>query len=1100
MDSINLVPCTLASAIRGFSARASRIVRVYVCLVSLCLAPLVVLAQEGNSSITGVATDSSGAVVPNVQITALNTQTTLQQVVKSNASGVYLISPLPPGDYRITAEHAGFQTSIENITLTISQEVTINFSLRVGSEASTVTVNAGNILLNTTSAEISNVVDENAIKELPLNGRDPSSLVLLSPGTMNLMTTSIAMYPGSNNFLDEQGASVGGGQQGSDYALLDGVQNMDLYYNLTAPFPNADATQEFRAITSNFGAEYGFSSNAVISVSTKSGTNAFHGGLFEFYRNGDLNATDWFTGMGNPLRRNQFGAFVGGPIKKDKLFFFANYQGTRQSVTQGTITEFTPTAAMLAGDFSAVPVTLGAPFATVNGVPNQVSPSLLSPAAIAIAHDMLPLGQVPSTGQINFSGPPVITDYDEGTARLDYTISNTQRLFVRNFTQVFNMPVAAVKGNGLSASDAQSGQYYNEIVSHTWLPNPSFVNVLTAAWIRLAVDNGNLLYTNSGQPFCLSNYINIATAGCYMQGPSVNGGFSMVTDEPNDDVRVTWGLLDHITKVKGKNIITAGVDFMHHWLNTTTNYPAPGVINFSGYVTGFGLADYVLGDVGSFYQGALENSPSKQWQLAVYAQDQYKATPNLTVTLGLRWEPDFAAISLESGSAFVPGQQSGRYPGAPTGMIFPGDPGLNMALRPSSYNYYEPRVGVAWQPFGQATVFRAGFGVFVAPLESAQINEAVGVAPFSPFFNFVGAPGSPISFQDPWAGFAVTGGKSPFPPFTQNPNVPPSQAIFLQPVTIFDSFSRNFRLPRTQSWTASVEQQLTKTLAFHLAYVGSQSYHQTVNIDQNPGIYANGGNRIYPSFSTIFESQSLGTASYNSMQASIDQQLLRGLQFHSAFTWSKITDIQGLNDSAFFSSGLADPFDIGWNRGIAEMNIRFVSISDFIYKTPALSAHNSLLRQIAGSWEVSGIYTLQSGYPFSVVGGDGNNNSGALQGGDRADVVPGVAWEVHQGSKAQWLNNYFNGAAFAVNQPGTFGDSGKNIITGPGTNTADMAFMKNWQFEHTNLQFRGEFFNAFNHPNFGQPDNDPSTSNVGQITSMGPIPPRVIQLGVKLTF
>ena len=182
------------------------------------------------------------------------------------------------------------------------------------------------------------------------------------------------------------------------------------------------------------------------------------------------------------------------------------------------------------------------------------------------------------------------------------------------------------------------------------------------------------------------------------------------------------------------------------------------------------------------------------------------------------------------------------------------------------------------------------------------------------------------------------------------------------------------------------------------------------------------------------------------------------------------------------------------------MNIRFVSISDFIYKTPALSTHNSLLRQIAGSWEVSGIYTLQSGYTFNVVGGDGNNNSGALQGGDRADIVPGVAWEVHQGSKAQWLNNYFNGAAFAVNQPGTFGDSGKNIITGPGTNTADMAFMKNWQFEHTNLQFRGELFNAFNHPNFGQPDNDPSTSNVGQITSMGPIPPRVIQLGVKLTF
>ncbi len=1079
--------------------KVSRIIRLYV-LTSACLLPFAAFAQEGNSSINGVASDSSGAQIPGVQITAFNTQTTLHQVVKTNASGVYSISPLPPGDYRVTAEHAGFQTSIENVTLTISQEVTINFSLRVGSEASTVTVNAGNILLNTTTAEISNVVDENTIKELPLNGRDPSSLVLLSPGTMNLMNTSIAMYPGSNNFLDEQGASVGGGQQGSDYALLDGVQNMDLYYNLTAPFPNADATQEFRTITSNFGAEYGFSTNAVISVSTKAGTNAFHGGAFEFYRDGGLNAKNWFSGMGNPLKRNQFGGFVGGPIKKDKLFFFANYQGTRQSVTQGTITEFTPTTAMLNGDFSAVPVTLGAPFATVNGVPNQVAPSLLSPAAIAIAHDMLPLGQDPATGQVTFGGPPVITDYDEGTARIDYTLSNSQRLFVRNFIQTFNMPVAAVPGNGLSAIDAQSGQYYNEIVSHTWLPNPTFVNVLTAAWIRLAVDNGNVLYTNTGQPFCLSNYINIATAGCYMQGPSVNGGFSMVTDEPNDDVRVTWGLLDHITKTKGKHILTSGGDFMHHWLNTTTNYPAPGVFNFSGYVTGFGLADYVLGDVGSFYQGALENSPSKQWQIALYVQDQYKVKPNLTLTMGLRWEPDLAAISLDSGAAFIPGRQSGRYPQAPAGMIFPGDPGLNMALRPSSYTNFQPRVGIAWQPLGPKTVFRAGFGIFVAPLESAQINEAVGVAPFSPFFNFVGAPGSPISFENPWAGFAVTGGQSPFPPFAQNPNVPASEAIFLKPVTIFDSFARNFRLPKTQSWTLSVEQQITKGLAAHLAYVGSESYHQTVNIDQNPGIYANGGNRIYQDYSTIFENQSLGTASYNSLQASIDQQLSKGLQFHSAFTWSKIIDIQGLNDSAFFSSGLADPFDIKWNRGIAEMNIRLVSISDFIYTTPALRGSNMLVRQLVGGWEISGIWTLQSGYPFSIVGGDGNNNSGALQGGDRADYVPGQAFGVHQGSKANWLNTYFNPAAFAVNQPGTFGDSAKNLLTGPGTNTADMAFMKNWRWEQKNLQFRAEMFNAFNHPNFGMPNNDPSTSNAGQITSMGPIPPRVIQLGAKLTF
>jgi hypothetical protein len=332
------------------------------------------VGQAENSRIDGVVTDPSGAVVSGAQITAVNTETQLRQVTKTDASGVYSISPLPPGAYKLTAEQAGFETYLENVTLTISEKVTINLQLKIGQPTSTVTVNAGEIQINNTTAEVSNVVDEHTIKELPLNGRDPSSLILLSPGVMNLMNTSIAMYPGSDNFLNEQGASAGGGQQGSDYALLDGIQNMDLYYNLTAPFPNADATQEFRVITSNFGAEYGFSSNAVISINTKSGTNAFHGGAFEFLRNGDLNAANWFTGAGNPLKRNQFGAFVGGPISKGKLFFFANYQGTRQSIAQGTITEFTPTAAMLNGDFSAVPITLGPPFATVNGKPNQVSP------------------------------------------------------------------------------------------------------------------------------------------------------------------------------------------------------------------------------------------------------------------------------------------------------------------------------------------------------------------------------------------------------------------------------------------------------------------------------------------------------------------------------------------------------------------------------------------------------------------------------------------------------------------------------------------------------------------------------------------------------
>lgn len=1071
-------------------------------LICILLVSPIAFSQGTSASLNGVVADPSGAVIPHTLVTARNDNTNLVQTVYSNSSGVYSIAPLPPGPYSITVDAAGFKKSVEKIILTVDQQATVNFHLQPGSQSQTVSVSAGETLINATSAEISNVVNQRTIAQLPLNGRDPSSLVLLSPGVTNILNTSAGYTQNTDSFPNEEGASANGGQQGSAFALLDGVPNMDFYLNLVAPFPNSDATQEFRAITNNFGAQYGFSPGAVISIETKSGTNAFHGGLFEFFRNGDLNASNWFTGIVNTLKQNQFGGFIGGPIKKDKLFFFANYQGTRQSLASGTNTTFTPTAAMLNGDFSAVPMTLGPPFATVNGKPNQVNPALLSPAAVAMAKTALPLGQVPSTGQVNYIGPVVDDSYNEGTARLDYTLSNSQRLFARSFIQQYNFPAGNINGNILAAQLAATGRYYNEVISDTWLPNPNFVNVISAAWIRLDVNSGNQVYTNTGQPFCLSKYINVADPpGCYVFNFNA-GAFGTAAFEPNGNTRATWWLSDHITKTLGNHLFTAGVDLAHQSDNTTTDYAGQMQVSFNGYATGFALSDFLLGDVSSFFQGAYENSPMRGWQLGVYGQDQYKATPNLTLTAGLRWEPDIAPISVDSGAAFVPGEQSLRYPQAPTGLIYPGDPGLNSALRPSDYNYFEPRVGIAWQPIGPKTSLRAGFGIFVAPLPFSLYNEAVGVAPFSPFYSVYATASNPISFQNPWAGFAATGGKSPFPPFTQNTNIPPSQAVFLLPTTIYDSFSRNFRLPVTQSWTVSLEQQLTRDLAFHLAYVGSESYHQTVNVDLNPGIYANGGNRTtYPDFSTIFENKSIGTTSYNSLQAGIEQQLTHGLQFQSNFTWSRSIDIQSFNNSAFGSVGLPNPFNVHFNRGIASFNVPLVSITNFVYETPLLNGHNMALRQIAGGWEVSGIWTLQSGLPFGIQGGDGDNNSGAQQYGDRADYVLGQPYGVHRGSKAQWLAHYFNTSAFVPNTPGTFGDTGKNFLQGPGINTADIAFMKNWNFDQRyNLQFRWEMYNALNHPSFGQPDNNPTDSNFGQITTIGPIPPRIMQIAAKLTF
>lgn len=975
--------------------------------------------------------------------------------------------------------------------------------MKVGSTEQSVTVEASALTLNTTDASVSSLVDESTIKELPLNGRDPSNLVFLAPGVTNVLRTASGYNQTSDSFSNEMGASSGGGQQGSTYALLDGVPNMDIYLLLAAPFPNADSTQEFRAITNNFGAQYGFAPGAVISLETKSGTNQFHGGVFEFVRNGDLNASNWFSGAVDNLKRNQFGGFAGGPILKNKLFLFANYQATRQSLASGTETTFTPTAAMLKGDFSALPSTLSAPFQTVNGVPNQVDPSLFSTGAVAIATTALPLGQDPSTGEVTFRGPTVDSSYNEGTARLDYTISQSQRLFVRNFIQQFNYPAANIKGNMVADSLANAGKYYNEVVGHTWLPSTTVANTLTAAWINMYVTSGSQLPDINGDAVCLSRYINVADPpGCFIEGLNANGWY-VTFAEPNGNMRTTWWLEDNFSKTLGNQLITIGGQLAHHWDNTTTDYPGQAQIGFNGSYTGYGNADFLLGDVAYMNQGAFQNSPVRGWQFALFAEDQYKVRKDVTITAGLRWEPDWAAVSVDSGAAWDPGVQSTRYPQVPVGLIFPGDDGLTSSLRPSSSDYFEPRVGIAWQPIGAKTVFRGGFGVFVAPISTSYFNSVVGIAPFAPFFALNGSPSSPISFQNPWAGFSITGGKSPFTSstFAQNTNVPASQALFLTPISIPAVFAQNFRVPITNSWNVSVQREFSNTFIAQAAYVGSHSYHQTLDIDQNPGIYSLGGNRALQNFSNITQLTSLGVASYSALQATVDKKFSRGFSFHSAFTWSKNIDISSSGNITFHST-LPDPFDLGFNRGISDLNSPLISANNFVYVTPQLSQHNQLLKQAASGWEISGIWTFQSGYPFSIAGGDGNNNSGALQFGDRANSVPGQPWNVHKGSKSQWLNNYFNPNAFVPNTPGTFGNTGKNFLKGPGINSADLALSKNWQFfeERYKLQFRWEMFNAFNHPNFGQPDNSPTDPNFGQITGIGPIPPRVVQAGLKLTF
>jgi hypothetical protein len=1075
--------------------------RLFVCVLAMLVFSLSALAQGGSAVLSGTIADPTGAAIPGVHITVTNVDTNLVLNADANASGLYRFPSVPPGNYTLVAESKGFQKYRQTgILLTVSQQATLDVSLQIGSEGETVDVTAGAALLNTTNAEVSNTVGEHAIRELPLNGRDPSSLVLLSPGIINVLNTGAGTLQGETTFPNESGASAGGGRQGSTLYLLDGVPNMDTYMSLAAPSPNSDATSEFRVISNNFDAHYGFSPGAVVSIDTKSGSNALHGGAFEFLRNSALNSADYFSHQVDPLKRNQFGGFLGGPVIKNKLFFFGNYQGTRQSTTATSNSTNTPTAAMLNGDFSAVPTALTGGF-----VNNRIDPSLFNAASVRIARTALPLGQDPASGLVYYTSPASVEKYDEGTGRIDYSPNDKQRLTLRSYIQYYNRAESSTPGNILSVNPGKQGKFFNEVLNHTWTISPSLVNAFSVFWNQMHVYNAGTQLDSSGNAFCLSKFINVAdpTGGCYSEGLGASGGFSSPYSEYTGEVRTSWGFSDYLTKTIGNHTLSAGVDLWHQRAREYTFYPAAPIVNFNGYSTGFGLADFLLGRVGTYTQGAGEIADVSGFLLGVYAQDQFRLRPNLTVTAGLRWDPNLAPASRDGrGVVYNPGQQSSVFPNAPVGLVFPGDRGVPNSLATNTYGYFEPRLAVAYQA-NSRTAIRAGFGMFTAPLPYSAYNHVADVSPFSPTYTLNGSNSNPIDFSNPWAGFSSTNGVSPFPPFAYDGITPAQNSPFPAQTTVPAAFRPGFKLGMTQSWNLSVEQQLATDMVLHLAYVGSQSYHQTLIIDANPGQLAANvrGTRALNDFGQILTINSNGTATYHSLQAQFEKRFSHQFQLQSSFTWSKNIDVASTGNASFTSNGVSNPYNLRYNRGISDLNYPIVSVTNAVYTTPALKGRNSLLRNVLGEWEVSAIYTLQSGQAFGIEGGNGDNNSGSLIYKDRADLVPGAVIRTHQGNQQQFLAQYFTTAAFQQNAPGTFGTSARNMLQGPGTNYSDGALMKNWTAaDRFHIQFRWEAFNVFNHTSFALPNANPSSGTYGRITGTGPVKPRVMQAGLKLTF
>jgi Carboxypeptidase regulatory-like domain len=1130
------------------------------CLLSL-LSASVAFAQRGQGTINGTVQDQSGALVAGAQVTIKEVLTGTVTNLNTTSDGHYSAPFLLPGKYDVSVARQGFASQTQTgIVLDAEQVASVNFTLRPGSENVKVEVTANSTAIDTTTGTVGETMDEKTIQELPLNGRNPAALVALSPGAIdaNQVTNFNTPGPGSG-FPSETGASVNGSRMGGVYYQLDGMVAMNNYFQTADPFPNADATEEFHVLTNNFDAQYGYTAGAIVSVVTKSGTNQWHGNAFEFLRNNDFNATDYFSHQADPLKRNQFGGSIGGPIVKNKLFIFGNLQLTRQLLSSSEGYSYVPNNAELGGDFSAI---CGTGFTAgicndrdSNGnvidqiykswndhsnanayLNNQVDPSTYSPFALNV-EKLIP--QTDASNGAYFVNGVIKNDWSrEFTIRSDYNISNSQRLSGRVFYDNYNRPGYGGGGDLLAASGDSRGWFghaLNVVVSHTWTIGPNVVNNFSVGYHKNNTSSIPGLAPLSFKTLGANLNTTSQWFGWFGDGGSTGSGF-FVSEIPVIQGRHNWNIADTISWNKGKHTITAGGNVLTQYgLEQATWEGDPGV-SFNGSVTGDSDLDFLLGLPNQIQASGGEYNVYGAKNLAMFGQDSIKLTPSLTVNLGLRWEPQIAPVSLDHHKTvdFIPGEQSQRFPNAPVGTVYPGDPGIASGGWANQWDTFLPRLSFAWAPEQlPKTSIRGAFAMMAVPYDYSYYNHQSANAPFSPAYNInynqVGS--CTLTITNPFACFAPTNFTDPFPPFAGPALQPASNVAFATPEALQAVFTKGFQQGKERSWNFSIEHALRNDFLITATYIGRHDDHLHIPIQLSPGVFTcapvgsnctqtqfnnNGTPLLLPNYQSILAYQSIGRGNYDALQIAVEKRFSKGLEFTSNFTWSKNLDMSSQASISNVGS-IYNPYNPYAAYGISDYDVPKIWNSTFVYQMPALHQLGTVGNAVLGGWEIGGSWILHSGQAFSVNGGSNpispcgdKNSSCSGVGSDLADRVPGVPLNVHKGGKSHWLNQYFNPAAFTSNAPGTFGNSGRNLLFGPGWNEADLAFSKNFNFkERYRVQIRWEMFNAFNRTEFSNPNSDynPSaTSNFGQITGDNALTyngygsGRVGQAAVKLYF
>jgi hypothetical protein len=1064
-------------------------------------------AQFTTASLSGNVVDQTGAAIPDARVTVQNAGTGFTQSVTTGPTGDYLFSRLPVGKYRLTVEKEGLQTYVQTgIELAVNQAATQKVTMNVGAVSQQVTITGDASVVTTESATVSQVINERQVVDLPLDGRQVQQLVFLSVG----VTDTSAHYCGANceggTIPGQQYAKANGTFSESINYQMDGVAYNDTYINANLPFPNPDAIQEFSVQDSNLSAEYGNAVGGVVNVVSKSGTNQIHGDLFEFLRNGDMNARNFFAPEHDQLKRNQFGGAVGGPIQKDHLFYFGTYQGSRyRNAPQGQIA-FVPTAAERTGDFSdLLPTQLVDPVTNVPFSGNQIPASRLSSVSQYFLNT-IPLPNGPDH-EINYLGPSARYNDDQFMLKADYTKGKhqiTARYFFTNFHQT---PFIAKQD--LLQADVQGNQVrvQNIAFTHTYTATP---HLLFNTWFGWDQQNGGSL---SSAPFCFpdAGVLIAATKPCELSF-SVNGYFQVQTNHYGAFNRGDSTYREDVTYIKGSHELHMGGEALRVRAPMANTFQENGTFSFANTLSGDNLADFMLGRAVNFVQdgGIYLNYTGIKW--SAFVQDNWRATRRLTINMGLRWDPNFPYKDSQGRVAcFVPGATSQRFPNSPPGLIFGGDnhdPGCPVASIKSNPWNFAPRLGFAYRLTDDGkTSIRGGAGIYYATPNTVAFQDVVGIPPFAPIVSI-----GPVDFKDPFGSFGVA---NPFPADFGGVNKSADKnSPFPQgPLAFYQIFNQNFRLPVISLWNLTLERQVGATWLVRAAYVGNSGSHLYGTGDQeagllqaNPAVYIPGhsdanneqSRRLYPSFGFVNEIDSGINSNYNSLQLTVEKRLSYGFSLLANYAWSKqLTDFAPIGTA--YGTNTAT-FNRHFDYGLSDDDLAHVFKLSGGYQFPHAAVHGVADKLING-WQLSPLVRWQGGFPFTVFCGCDNSFSGNFA--DRTDFI---GTNIHQAqlstgrSHSAMIQEWFNTSLFQPTQNfGTFGNTGKNILRGPHTFVANVAMTKETKItEQLGVEFRAEAFNLFNNVNFGTPDHYQSDGQFGQITSAGD--PRILQLALKVKF